>query len=195
MNREHWLTKAVEELSKEFFAPDKMEFASPIRISTGWCRGSKKAIGQCWSNKCSAGDFVEIFIAPNIHEPVQVLATTLHELIHAHLGNHKGHGKDFKAVVNKFGLSGRVTATFASEGSDLFNKLQQIAKSIGDYPHKQLTPGDTSTKKEGEAKGGWIRFKSRNADSYRCMVSPKSLEEFGIPKDPWGEELVPTKGE
>jgi len=192
MNRESWLTKAVEELAETFFAPDKMTFEHPIRISAGWCRGSNKAIGQCWPNKASAGNFIEIFISPNLHEPVKVLATILHELIHAHLGNGKGHGKEFKVVVNKFGLAGRVTATFASEGSELYAKLEKLAKKIGEYPHKKLTPLN-NTEKKGENKGAWIRFKSVSADDYRCVVSPKSLEEHGVPKDPWGEELTPVK--
>ncbi len=44
---------------------------------------------------------------------------------------------------------------------------------------------------DGHILGGHIC----SSESYRVMVSPKSIEEFGIPLDPWGEPLIPTKGE
>lgn len=194
MNRETWLTNAVKKLSDIHFTSHGLGFEHPIKISTGWCRGSKKAIGQCWSNLCSSEGFVEIFISPVLQDPVEVLATTLHELIHAHLGNGKGHGKEFTKLAREMGLAGRITATFAEPGSDLYKQLEMIAQELGEYPHRRLTPSET--KKEGsgeEKKGAWIRFKSAKEPTFRCMVSPKSIEQFGIPKDPWGDELIPTK--
>lgn len=90
INREQWLTSAVEQLDKSFFAINGLKFEHPIKISVGWCRGNNKAIGQCWASEASNGRFVEIFISPKLSDPVEVLATALHELIHAHLGNGKG---------------------------------------------------------------------------------------------------------
>lgn len=195
MNREEWLTASVKKLSEVFFHNHGLQFEHPVKISTGWCRGSKKAIGQCWSNVCSADGFVEIFISPVLQDRVEVLATVLHELIHAHLGNGKGHGKEFKKIVKEVGLAGRVTATYAESGSALYNQLAAMAEELGEYPHKALTPSE-GVKKDGSGegkKGAWIRFTSINDPSFRCMVSPKSIEKFGIPKDPLGDELIPTK--
>lgn len=192
MNREQWLTEAVGALNAAFFEPRLLSFEHGIRISTGWCRGSKKAIGQCWSVNASAGNFSEIFISPELETSVEVLATVLHEMVHAHLGLDKKHGKEFKTLVREFGLAGKVTATFAEEGSDLFEQLFQIGKKIGQFPHSRLNPRDKVVPKGLPKKGNWIRFKSKTHPSYRVMVSPKSLEEFGVPKDPNGEELVPT---
>lgn len=192
MNREQWLNEAVVELDKAFFEPRLLKFEHEIRISTGWCRGSKKAIGQCWSHEVSSGKFSEIFISPELDTSVEVLATVLHEMIHAHLGLDKKHGKEFKALVREFGLAGRVTETFAEDGSALFEQLFEIGKKIGQFPHSKLNPRNKEVPKGIPKKGNWIRFKSKTHDSYRVMVSPKSLAEFGVPKDPNGEELVPT---
>lgn len=192
MNRENWLKRAVEELTTEYFGVRQLQFEHEIRISTGWCRGSNKAIGQCWSHRCSEGGYVEIFVAPVLVDPVEVLGVVLHEMIHAQLGTDKKHGKEFKVLADEFGLAGRVTATFVAKDSALFAELEAMAKELGEYPHKALLP-KTEEKKGGESKGGWLRFKSKTADDYRCMVSPVSLREHGIPKDPWGEELIPTK--
>lgn len=196
MNREQWLASAVEALDEKFFAPNDLEFEHPVKISVGWCRGSNKAIGQCWSHEASDGKFVEIFISPKLSDVVEVLATTLHEMIHAHLGNGKGHGKEFKRIKDMFGLAGRVTATFAEVGSELYTSLAEVGKGLGEYPHKALVPSSKPKSPDEEgSKGGWPRFKSKSAESYRVMVSPKLIEEFGIPLDPWGEPLIPTKGE
>ena len=196
MNREDWLNAGVAALQKTFFKPNDLEFAHPLKVSVGWCRGSNKAIGQCWSSNASLSGFVEIFISPQLADPVRVLDVLLHEMIHAHLGNGKGHGKEFKKLKEQFGLAGRVTATIAEVGSDLYNQLNAMAQSLGEFPHSAICPStEKEGKKEEPKQAPWVRFKSKTMDSYRVMVSPKSLEEFGIPKDPNGEELIPTKGD
>lgn len=191
LTREEWLNKAIAEVDKTFFKPETMSFKTALRVSVGWCNG-KKAIGECWPHEASADDTTEMFISPALDNPIEVLATLLHEMVHAHLGNGKGHGKEFKTIVKKFGLEGRVTATYAEVGTPIYSQLNLISQTLGEYPHKKLTRA--SSKKGGEKKEGWVRFKSVKADKYRCMVSPVSLEEFGVPRDPWGEEMIPTKG-
>lgn len=192
LTREEWLNKAIVVLDETFFKIETMSFKTPLRVSVGWCSG-KKAIGECWSHEVSSDNTTEMFISPALDNPIEVLATLLHEMIHAHLGNGKGHGKEFKTIVKKFGLAGRVTATYAEIGSPIYSQLNLIAQQLGEFPHKKINRTH-KTKGGGEKKDGWVRFKSKTADKYRCMVSPVSLEEFGIPKDPWGEEMIPTKG-
>ena len=192
MNRENWLTKGSAELRAIFFAPYGLSFETEYKVSVGWCRGSKKSVGECWSSNCSEAGITEMFISPALSCPVEALAVLLHEMIHAHLGNGKGHGKEFKKLCVDFGLAGRVTATYAEKDSPLFKQLEEIAGRLGEYPHKKLTP-NTKTKAPGEKKGAWERFKSVQEDTYRCMVSPVSLRNFGIPMDPWGNEMISTK--
>lgn len=189
--REQWLNSAVAALKASFFEPAALAFKTPVRISFGWCRGSNKAIGQCWSHVSSADGHTEIFISPKLGDAVEVLAVTLHELIHAQLGNGKGHGKEFKALCNKFGLAGKVTATYAQKGSELDNRLVAIAAELGAMPHAQLTPMDAKGgEKKERVQKSWPRFKSVNFDDYRVMVSPRSLRDFGVPLDPKGTALV-----
>lgn len=42
--------------------------------------------------------------------------------------------------------------------------------------------------------GGWIRMMSPEHTGYRVLVSPRQLQAFGQPKDPWGRKMIPAKG-
>jgi hypothetical protein len=89
--------------------------------------------------------------------------------------------------VKEFGLAGKVTSTYAEEGSDLHKKLEVIAGRIGKYPHATLNrPG----KAKKDKKSGWIRLESPEVPDYKVVVSPIMLEKYGRPKDPWGNEML-----
>jgi hypothetical protein len=42
--------------------------------------------------------------------------------------------------------------------------------------------------------GGWVRMMSPKQPGYRTLVSPRQMQAFGPPKDPWGKTMVPAKG-
>ena len=63
-----------------------------------------------------------------------------------------------------------------------------IAERLGAYPHPAIRPGQGKSK----AGGGWIRLVSPDCEDYKVVVSPKAVEEHGLPKDPWGNEMVPA---
>ena len=66
---------------------------------------------RCWTDKASADNTHEIFIHPQVAEPIEAAAVLAHELTHAAVGLAAKHGKPFKRVVSAIGLIGRVTAT------------------------------------------------------------------------------------
>lgn len=185
--REGWLLAARELLQTEFF---KGEYTLPKKVacSCGFPRGTNKAIGQCWSPEVSSDGTTNLFICPTQAEPVRVLDILLHELGHAALGVEAKHGSKFRKWALGVGLAGKMTATFAEEGTDLHKVLVRMARELGQYPHAAMSKKAAKAKK---STNGWIRVKSLTDEDYKVMVSPKMAEEHGMPRDPWGEEMVP----
>lgn len=93
--REAWLLAAVAMLrplfkSKSHIIPDNCQ------VSCGFAStGSKHHIGQCWSRRSSVHDRNQIFISPALLDPVTVLDTLVHELVHAVDDCQHKHGKEF----------------------------------------------------------------------------------------------------
>lgn len=152
--REAWLTEASHGIVpwlKAVGAGQTPEY----RISVGWPLGRRKmggkgthAIGQCFAAASSKDGHHEIFISPELDSPVRVLDVLTHELVHAFVGLEAGHGKDFKVVATKVGLTGKMTATTASD--DLKVRLATLADKVGKYPHAELIAGgDTLRPKQG----------------------------------------------
>lgn len=203
MNRETWLEGAMAALHQEFFTENGYELPEKLQVSCGFPYKSSRAIGQCWSPSASADETTQMFISPTESDPVSVINVLLHEMIHACVGTNLGHKGPFRKLAKEFGLSGKMTATHAEEGSELFMKMKIIIERLGAYPHAAMNKRDSGGgggggEPEGEAGGsggagggsGWVRLVSVSEKTYTLMISPRKLEEFGYPVDPWGEELV-----
>lgn len=152
--REQWLNGAVKELQPELIKQKKLlagkypHFNKPfpsVKVSvTQPTRG--KAIGTCWSDKASDGGHYEIFITAKEDNPMRVLDILTHELCHAVDGLISGHGTAFKRLAYAMGLTGKPTATEASE--EFIEKYKPIIESkLGDYPHAKMNL-ESSTKKQ-----------------------------------------------
>lgn len=141
MNREAWLDNAVKELIPLFTALD-IELP-PVRVSTGWpSRGGtslkKRVVGECWKPEVAEDGVSQIFISPMIMDPVLVLSTLVHELIHAWDKGVNKHRGPFVTVARNLGLNSPWTAT--SPGLELTLTLEELIETIGEYPHSKLTP-------------------------------------------------------
>lgn len=130
--REDWLVKGRKMLQERVFTHD--DLPERVKVSVGFCKG--KAIGICCPKAWSSKEYTEIFIDPKIEDGSRVLDILAHELIHAKLGNGKGHGKEFKKLAEKIGLVAPMKATTASE--PLKAILDKIVEEIGAYPHAKL---------------------------------------------------------
>jgi hypothetical protein len=138
MNREDWLTEALPKL-KELLT-DAPDFKTPL-ISIGLpharaLSAKQKAIGECWSSRCTSTGQATIFISPLLDDPVEILGVLLHELIHASVGNQCGHRGAFARVARASGLVGKMTAT--TPGPELTQRLHALAIRLGDLPHARL---------------------------------------------------------
>lgn len=150
--REQWLEAAIGELQPVFAEVGKDALAARVRPSVGFPKGARKAIGQCFDGTASADERPHVFISPVLVEPVTVLATLAHELVHAIEGCKAGHRGPFAKTAKAIGLEGKMTATVA--GDALRAKLTAISETLGEYPHAALIPAEK--KKAGSRLRLWI---------------------------------------
>jgi hypothetical protein len=190
--RESWLTEAAQHLKEKYFVARNYEFPEKVFISCGFAFKSTKAIGQCFPKEATQNESVQIFVCPSEADPVRVLAILLHEMIHAHLGSGKGHGREFKKVWKDLGFSGKVTTLSLDPESTLVSELTEVASHLGDYPHSPVSKSVGMAKEEGEGKkeSRKIRFYSTQDTKFRVSMSRKLFEEFGAPHDAWRKKMV-----
>lgn len=192
--REGWLVAAMQLLDQKFFHANGYTLPDKLSISCGFPRGSKKAIGQCWDPKVTKDGTVHMFICPTIGDGMRVLDITLHEMIHASVGLKCKHRGPFKKMAKEFGLEGKMTATFVTAGTELHAKLASIFTELGDYPHSALVSKTMGGGDEGDEDGEdkpkrkVTLISSQNPD-FKLVIRRSVIEEYGMPKDPWGEPM------
>lgn len=181
MNREEWLISATAELSE--LIKGQGQSVPETRVSVGFPPSggrSGKVIGVCVAGSCAEDSRAQIFIHPTLEDSRRVLDVLLHELIHAVLPD-AGHGALFKQLAESVGLTGKMTATVASDGLNAV--LSEIVGRIGEYPHASLT---LSGRKQT------TRLIKCECDDcgYIARVSGKWLDELGAPICPCNNESM-----
>lgn len=152
INREDWLTQAVELLKSDVFKPAGIDVHKKIRVSVGFMKNGatkrnahKHTLGQCCPQSYTKDKVNEIILNIDKDKPLQMLATLAHEIIHAVDNNVNGHNHIFAGYMKKIGLEGIPTSTVA--GKSLNGILKRIAKKLGKFPGKALivphNPADT----------------------------------------------------
>ena len=189
--REQWLDSAAAAIRHTFNDVFESHFGEKggahldnLKVSTGFPSrgGLTKVIGECWTAGSAADEATHhIFINPRLTEPVEVLATLAHEMVHAaDDGEHKHRGK-FVRAVRELGLEGKPTATVAGEAFTEWAK--GTAAALGDYPHIGLTP-TAATKKQS------TRMLKVVAPCCGYVVrTTKVWIETGLPSCPCGNEM------
>jgi len=146
--REAWLEEATRLLWPIFPYPKTEEPPDPIlcpwpriKVSVGWPKGGRggHTRGQCWSATLS-GDATtgHIFVGPQLDDVAEVLAVLAHELVHALVGTEEKHKGKFVKVASYIGLLKPWKTATPSAG--LSEKLAEVARELGDYPHVKLNP-------------------------------------------------------
>lgn len=143
-NREEWLDCAVDSLRPYFKSIDKT--VPKVRVSVGWPSTGglgvkKRTIGQCWFGAMAEDGIPQLFISPLLDDPIDpmgVLPTLLHELIHVVAGPDAKHGPKFAKLARQMGLEGKPTSTNA--GKELIERLAETSKFLGAFPHSKLIP-------------------------------------------------------
>ena len=172
--REEWLDAAIERLRPRFEGTG----ATPrdkLAAIVSWPYKSRKAIGQCfhgagWTD-CGT---TYVTVSPILgDDPARVLDILLHELVHAcGIG---GHGKDFKKVALKVGLTGKMKATEATP--ELRADLEVMAEELGPYPHQTMREVQDGAKEKKESKGTRIRLECANDEGYAVDMNRRKFED------------------
>ena len=187
--REQWLSAAVVALREGIFAPDHT--VPEVRVSVGWPggRGPKQnRIGECWQPDSSADGIGQIFISPVLSDPVEVLATLTHEMVHAinHKDGDNGHRAPFKRIAESVGLEGKMASTHAGEA--LAEKLEAIGNMLGKYPHAAIS----LESKPKVQRTYMIRVKPVHCDEcdpdYVIRMTQRWIDE-GMPLCPHGTKM------
>ena len=178
MNRETWLAKASDKLCKQFIFEDL-----DVHVSVGWpSRGGlstkKRVVGQCWRPETSKDGKSHIFISPMLEDAEMVLATLLHELIHAWDRCESGHKGSFIELAKKSGLERPWTAT--TPGEELSLKLKALIEELGPYPHVRLEP----TMVEKKVQSTRMRKFTCDESGYIVRTTTKWFDELGAPVCP-----------
>lgn len=183
LTREAWLLFAVGHIAPIF---NEAGYTIPrVRVACAIPATSKRgsAVGQCWPTTRSEDLVNEIYISPVHADPVEVLDTLTHELVHAVDDCQHRHGKEFKEIALAVGLQGKMRE--ASAGPQLRLRLQAIAgemvSELGPYPHAKLSVGAAlyeSARKPARAECPRCRFKVsmlRNHLKIGPPICPKDM--------------------
>jgi len=145
-HREAWLHAGADAM-RDWFEKSLDVKVPEVKISTGWSKRSGKAVGWCWHAECAKDGVNQIYISPEVDEPVMALAILLHELVHATDNGQSKHSGHFRRVAVGMGLEGKMTHT--SPDPELTSQLQALAAELGPYPHSALTQPAGRIAKEG----------------------------------------------
>lgn len=188
--REQWLTEAVKVVTEKVFAPQEIEVPE-VRVSVGWPGGrGKKAgvIGQCFATSQATDGIAQIFVSPQLADSVAVLRTLTHELVHAIDDCKDGHKGNFIRIAKLIGFQPKFTSS-ENIGEELALTLKEIAGELGKYPHAALSVGE----KPVVQKTYMIKVISINDEDYFVRMTQTKIDEYGLPIDPWGSEMVPEE--
>jgi hypothetical protein len=182
-SREAWLQSLVEELRPRY----EGELPETLHVSVGFpSKGIRsKAIGECWRAECGADAAPQIYIHPMLADGVRVADVVVHELIHACRPDAK-HGKDFREVAVRLGLTGRMTATVATD--ELRADLAGVLDKIGPYPHPALS----GSARPPAAPQSTRMLKVTCPDCDYTVRTTRKWLDVGTPTCPCGTEMAPS---
>jgi hypothetical protein len=142
-SREDWLMSAIN-LLRPLCAARGFPIPEKVRASCGFPGGrrARKAVGQCWSQLNSGDGFFEIFISPQIDDPIDVLETLVHELGHASVGLDAGHRRPFAKFCEAMGLLPPWKSTTPGPAFKQGVAAPVLKALEVPYPHAKLRPSD-----------------------------------------------------
>lgn len=189
--REAWLNHAAAVIAGHFngeflehFGEEGGKHLTNLLVSAGFPSkmGLTKRIGECWRAEAS-GDKTQhhIFINPRLEDPIEVVATLAHEMVHAADNGENGHKGPFVKMVRDMGLEGKATATVAGEDFRVF--VGKVLDEVGEYPHVKLVALATAKKQSTRM------LKLEAACCGYVARTTKKWLEVGVPSCPCGNEM------
>lgn len=145
--REEWLNKMLHAHVAPLLKQHGCIVPKDCKVSVGFPGGgsARKRIGECWPRSRSSIKVNEIFINPIVVDQKVIVATLIHEAIHAADDCKSGHKGAFFRAAKAVGLEGKMTATHA--GEELANWITAAIAKMPVFAYGSLDL--TGRKKQG----------------------------------------------
>lgn len=197
-HREAWLQAGVDQMSERFGEQFAHHFGdefteTKIKASCGFPRNDRngKVVGQCWPGGRTADGTRHVFITPLEDDPIEVLGTLLHEMIHAYDNCVHQHRGVFVRACRAVGLAGKPTAT--TVGADLKPILTEIVADLGAYPHTKMVVG--AKVKVQSTRMLKMVCAAPKPSEFIVRMTQKWLDEYGAPLCACHEKKMLTEQE
>lgn len=156
------------------------------RVSCGWPHKAAVArtarrVGECWYPAQSTDRTSHnLFISPALQNPLEVLETLAHELIHVAAGSNAGHKGAFVRIAKAIGFKAPWTSTPASP--ELMERLNGLIVNLGPYPHAAID-------KRGRKKQGTRLLKVVCRECGYTIRTTQQWIDTGLPTCVCGTEM------
>lgn len=184
--REEWLNAVVKLLAEKLFAPLELRLPEKLRASCGICGG--KFVGLCVKPDCADDGACHMFVDPLLNDPVEVIGTLAHEMVHAHCyaeGHDCKHKGLFLKVFRDIGFECKATAQFVTPNTELHATCSGIAIAVGPYPHAPVR-----RKQKPKKAHAWVSYISTSNEEYVVRANKNTVADLGPPRDYNGEPMV-----
>lgn len=184
--RETWLNAAAAILIDEIIQPvisiEKPLMRYSLTAPKTHLKNSR-VLGECWAKEASADNTHEIFLTANLGctDSVLILATLLHEQLHAYDNLEHGHTAPFINLCKLTGLEGGETAkaknsfTATRPTAGLAVLLQDIVDTIGEIPHGALNAAASGKPKQ---KNRQLLIECTNNCGFKFRASQKAINSM-----------------
>lgn len=195
--REEWLHAAIGYL-RPYFRECGYDIPEPIRCAIAFPSTGRKGnrLGETWHPKSSGDSSWELIIRADLFDPIDVLAVLMNKCVHTVIPDDASHGKKFRAVAVKLGLSGKIHK--AEPGPLLQKRLSEIADKLGPLPHAALNiydnpmttkPLDRPKRQSGSRLKAECLECEKEGKSYILRIAASSVRDVGKPHCPKHGEM------
>jgi hypothetical protein len=136
-HRETWLNRLAALMAPKF---EELGYPVPkFRVAIGFTGAKKEAKveGVCWHKSNSADGHFEVFISPDMADPMRVAAILAHEMTHAAVGFDQKHKGTFAKTVAALGMVRPFTSSVAGPQFEAWAK--PFLELLGPLPHAPLS--------------------------------------------------------
>lgn len=198
-SRESYLRAATNEL-RPYFAKLGLHLPEKIRFAVAFTSHGKKGkvAGECWH--AGASDDGHHVIRADFADREEVLGILVHELVHAGLPPDAKQGKAFREAALRIGLEGPMR--HAMPGAVLKERLNELAASLGPFPHARLNfdrvtlAGEVAADRPKKQGTRMLKAECLGAGcGYTVRVAARWIKDCGPPHCPkHGAMRVPPLG-
>ena len=173
--REEWLNVVLHKhVASRLRIKAGVDLPKDCKVSVGFPGGGSamKRIGECWPRVRSSLGVNEIFLNPSMKDVRVLVATLVHEAIHAADDCASGHKGMFRRTALAVGLEGKMTSTVA--GPQLADWIESVIEAMPPFDYGSLNL-------DGRKKQGTRMVKVTCMDCGYTLRTTQKWIEVGLP--------------